>query len=99
MKFTLLFSKMVGGYYIELCAEDELGLKHYCDSNIVNHINNYIPITINDYTKILLDNNACIIHGEYYFTIKEDADKTINYLNEKYAVIINLIGEKSYGIL
>lgn len=59
---------------------------------IVSYINDYIPITEKEYIEILHKFNVKFINNQPYFDNKKDAQKTVDYLNEKYAVVINLMG-------
>lgn len=64
------------------------------DYLITYYINDYTPITLKEYRKILSKFNTFCFANTTFFCNKEDAERAANYLNEKYAVIINLIGER-----
>lgn len=91
MKFNVQYTHIGDGYYIEMNNEDYRGI-YYCDDDIVECINRYIPITLNEYYSILQSNGAFQRFEEYYFKNEEDANKTAEILNTKYAVVINLMG-------
>lgn len=56
----------------------------------VKYINQYLPITEDEYMQILTQFNA--IYGQF-FNNKNDAQNAANYLNETYTTIINLVGD------
>lgn len=75
-------------YYIEMYQKSFL---YYTGSGIVEGINHYIPITIDEYINMLQNNGATLLNDEYYFKNEEDADRVIDILTTNYAVIIKLM--------
>ena len=62
-------------------------------TNFDKDIAEYIGISLEEYRGILkLYNSSPGDNGEYYFNNPEDIEECVNYLNEKYTVILNLIG-------
>lgn len=61
-------------------------------NDIIRCINPYIPITTQEYARVLLQYNAThYSKGIFLFKNLVDANNAVNYLNEKYTVMINLI--------
>lgn len=55
-------------------------------------INKYINITADKYVQILSKHNVRNYGRVYYFENIEDAKKAVETLNEKYLIILNLMG-------
>lgn len=69
-------------------------------TDIAKCIGRFINLTAEDYVTILLQYNAKYYHERnthlprkkiFYFKKYKDANKAVNFLNEKYSVIINLL--------
>lgn len=80
-------------YKISLYSEKNL----LSGNSIAYCFSKYVPISLEEYRKILIDCNAISIgeydyDSEYYFKHEKDIQKAINILNEKYMTAIRLMG-------
>lgn len=62
------------------------------EESIVKYLNRFISLTITEYRRELLQFNGHIIDNKTTFCTIKDITNAINYLNEKYIVLINMIG-------
>lgn len=92
--YTIVLICQYGSMYINhpanLYNSNNIELLNYKD--IVSCIGKYVDITIDEYIKILNKYNAYQYCRVYYFKNKNDAEKAVEELHEKYILILNLMG-------
>lgn len=102
-KVKLLINRWLGhGYYITLLCNNTnlfpgtnktMNFELQVSKEIVLCFKNYTPITMEDYDKILISCNAKKdSYEQYSFENKEDIEKAIEILEEKYITAIKLMG-------
>lgn len=62
------------------------------DRYIVKHINGFVQLTLVEYCTELKEFGAYIVCDKVVFNQYRDAQKAIQYLNNKYATLVNLAG-------
>lgn len=82
-------------YYLtlEVKQKNNLSFDIYWGSGIITCLAKYVPTIITEYDTILLNYNGKKNNiGEYHFKCKEDINNAIKTLEEKYFVLIKLMG-------
>lgn len=93
MKFRVV-KPIIGTYYfiaLDTNNDDIVYATLYWVEDIIQYLQKYIQITLEEFEYILFQYNAIYESHEYKFLYLNDVQKVIDILNEKYITLIKLM--------